>query len=402
MAAEIAISCGAIGQELELCRQGAEAWAAHTGHTVKVVSTPNSTSERLALYQQLLAARAPDIDVFQIDVIWPGILGAHFVDLRKYVDGEALNAHFPAIVENNTVGGRLVALPWFTDAGLLYYRTDLLAKHGQKVPVTWAELTATAKKVQDSERAAGNARMWGFVWQGRAYEGLTCDALEWIASHGGGTIVDAAGRVTVNNPKAAAAIAMAASWVGTISPKGVLNYQEEEARGVFQSGNAVFMRNWPYAWALGNRPGSPVAGRIGVTALPRGGAGGRHAATLGGWQLAVSRYSKNIDAAVGLARYLTGRKEQKRRAIAGSFNPTLAGLYKDPDVVNANPFLATLYDTFTNAVARPSRKTGARYNRVSSAFWNAVHATLSGRGDAATNLAKLEKRLNRIGRGGRW
>lgn len=139
-AANVAISCGAVGLELEICREGAEAWAAKTGNEVTVVSTPNSATERLALYQQILAANSSDIDVFQIDVIWPGILANHFVDLSKYVPEEEIAQHFPAIVENNTVDGRLVAMPWFTDAGILYYRKDLLEKYGRPVPRTWQEL----------------------------------------------------------------------------------------------------------------------------------------------------------------------------------------------------------------------------------------------------------------------
>ncbi len=401
-AAEIAISCGAVGQELALCREGAEAWAERTGHTVTVVSTPASATERLALYQQLLAAQAPDIDVFQIDVIWPGLLGAHFVDLKTQADAESLAAHVPAILANNVVGNRLVAMPWFTDTGLLYYRKDLLDKHGAAVPATWQALTETAARIQAAERAAGNGRLWGYVWQGRAYEGLTCNALEWIDAHGGGTIVGDDGAVTVNNPRAAAALDLAASWVGAISPPGVLNYQEEEARGVFQSGNAVFMRNWPYAWSLVNGADSPVRGRVGIAPLPRGGPDGKPSGALGGQTLAVSKYSRHVDAAADLVLYLTGADEQKRRAIVGSFNPTIAAVYADPEVAAANPFLSGLADAVSGAVARPSRVTGKRYNRVSTAFWNAVHATLSGDGDGAANLAKLEKDLDRLRRGGRW
>ncbi len=401
-AVEVSISCGAVGRELKICTEGAEAWARESGNSVRVVSTPNSASERLALYQQLLAAEAADIDVFQIDVIWPGILGRHLLDLASRVEDATLAAHFQPIVANNTVAGRVVAMPWFTDVGLLYYRKDLLEKYGAPVPTTWEELTVTAKRIQEAEREAGNAKMWGFVWQGRAYEGLTCDALEWIDSFGGGTIVDDSGKVTVNNPRAARALDLAASWVGTISPKGVLNYQEEEARGVFQSGNAVFMRNWPYAWALGNGADSPVRGRIGVAALPKGGAGGKNTGTLGGWQLAVSKYSRNPDVAVSLVLYLTGAAEQKRRAIVGAYHPTITTLYKDSDVLEANPFMGSLYAIFVNAVARPSKVTAGRYNRVSSDFWNAVHATLSGNGDAAANLAALEAKLERLSGGGRW
>lgn len=158
-ATEVAISCGAVGQELALCKSGAEAWAKKTGNTVKIVSTPNDTNERLALYQQLLSAGASDIDVFQIDVIWPGILANHFIDLAPYTKG-AEKEHFPAIIDNNTVGGKLVAMPWFTDAGVLYYRKDLLEKNGLKPPTTWQEMTEAAAKVQEGERKGGNDKFW--------------------------------------------------------------------------------------------------------------------------------------------------------------------------------------------------------------------------------------------------
>lgn len=398
-AAEISISCGAVGLELEICRQGVEAWEQKSGHTVTIVSTPNSSTERLALYQQLLASGANDIDVFQIDVIWPGILGNHFIDLKPFSNG-AEDQHFSAIVENNTIDGKLVAMPWFTDAGVLYYRKDLLEEYGQKVPETWAELTEAAQIVQDGERQKGNDKMWGIVFQGKAYEGLTCNALEWIDSFGGGTIVNADGDITVNNPKAAEALTLAASWIGKIAPDGVLNYSEEEARGVFQSGNAVFMRNWPYAWALGNSEDSPVKGKIGVAALPKGGAEGKNTGALGGWQLAVSKYSENADVAADLVLYLTSAEEQKRRAIEGSYNPTIGDLYEDPDVLAASPFFGDLYDTFVNAVARPSKVTGENYNKVSNAFWNASHSVLSGGATADAALAKLDRDLKRIRRSG--
>jgi len=400
-AAKISISCGAVGKELELCKTGAEAWAKKTGNEVSLVSTPDSTTERLALYQQLLAAGAADIDVFQIDVIWPGILANHFIDLSKAA-GKAVDEHFQPIIKNNTVGGKLVGMPWFTDAGVLYYRKDLLQKYNAKPPTTWEELTATAKQVMDGERKGGNDKMWGFVWQGRAYEGLTCDALEWVASYNGGTIVDPSGKVTINNPNAATALKTAAGWVNTITPKGVLNYGEEEARGVFQSGNAVFMRNWPYAWNLANGADSPIKDKVGVVALPKGGASGRNAATLGGWQLAVSKYSKNQKEAADLVMYLTSTAEQKRRAIEGAYNPTIGSLYKDKDVLAQVPFFGSLYDTFVNAVPRPSTPTGTKYNQVSSEFWNTTSAVLSGQAEPAAALKALDEKLSRMSRGGKW
>jgi trehalose/maltose transport system substrate-binding protein len=398
-AATLTISCGAVGAELALCRDGAEAWAARTGHEVKVVSTPNSSSERLALYQQLLAAGADDIDVFQIDVIWPGLLASHLQDLAPHV-GDAVDDHYPAMIANNTVDGRLVAMPWFASVGVLYYRKDLLRKHGALVPATWDRLGATAARIQAAERAAGSDGLWGYVWQGRAYEGLTCNALEWIASAGGGTVVDADGRVTVDNPAAAQALTRAATWVDGISPPGVLNYAEEEARGVFQSGNAVFMRNWPYAWSLAQAPDSPVRGRVGVAPLP-GDAEGTGVSTLGGWQLAVSRYSKHPALAADLVRHLASPAEQKRRAIEGSLNPTIPALYEDPEILAAAPFFADLTGIMASAVARPSAVTGRRYNQVSNAFWSTVHLVLSGRQPADTGLAALRRRLDRMSRGGR-
>jgi trehalose/maltose transport system substrate-binding protein len=162
------------------------------------------------------------------------------------------------------------------------------------------------------------------------------------------------------------------------------------------------MRNWPYAWALGNAPDSPIAGKIGVDQLPKGGADGKHTGTLGGWQLAVSRYSQNAEAAVDLVRYLTSIEEQKRRAIKGAYNPTIAALYQDEEVLEATPFFGELYETFTSAVARPSKVTGAKYNQVSSEFYNAVHEVLSGKTDAASSLEALESKLDRLSRGGRW
>jgi len=399
-AAEISISCGAVGLELQLCKSGAEAWAKKTGNTVKVVSTPNDTNERLALYQQLLSASSADIDVFQIDVIWPGILGSNFIDLAPYSKGVEKD-HFPAIVANNTVDGKLVAMPWFTDAGILYYRTDLLEKNGVKPPSTWQELSDAAAKIQDAERKGGNDKFWGFVFQGKAYEGLTCDALEWVDSYGGGAIVDEQGAITINNAKAAEALTEAATWIGKIAPGGVLNYGEEEARGVFQSGNAAFMRNWPYAWAAGNGADSPVKGKIGVMALPKGGADGKNTGTLGGWQLAVSKFSKNQDAAADLVMYLTSKDEEKRRAIEGSYLPTIPGLYQDPEILEASPFFGNLLPTFMNAVARPSRVTGTSYNKVSNAFWNAAHDVLAGKAEAKSSLASLEGELKKIKRA-RW
>ncbi len=396
----LTISCGTVGQDFDFCKHATDEWGAKTGNTVKHLTMPQSTSDVLGLFRQMFAAKSTDLDVINIDVVWPGIIKDHLLNLAPYAKG-AEKAHFPAIVANNTVGGKLVAMPWFTDAGVLYYRKDLLAKYGEKAPTTWAELTASATKVMDAERKAGNADMQGFVFQAKAYEGLTCDAIEWVASHNGGGIIDASGKITVNNPGAVKALTTAASWIGTIAPKGVLNYGEEDARGVFQKGNAVFMRNWPYAWSLSQGADSPVKGKVGVAALPKGD-GGKTAAALGGWQLAVSKYSKHPTEAAELVMYMTSEAVQKDRAIRGSYNPTIMSLYKDKDVLAANPFFGDLYDTFVGAVPRPSTVTGAKYNEVSAAFWNAAHEVLSGTTKADESLKKLEAKLGSVRRGPNW
>jgi len=398
----IAVACGSVGIEYKLCKDGAEAWGAKAGHQVQVVQTPASATDRLALFQQLLAAGSSDVDVFQVDVIWPGILGRYFVDLRKYIDAKTVDAHFKTQVDNNTVDGELKALPWFADVGLLYYRKDLLDKYGVAVPTSWDALAAAARTIAEGERKAGDKAMVGLVFQGKAYEGLTCNALEWVDGFGGGRIIDESGQITLNNPKAVEALRTAAGWIGAIAPKGVLNYAEEDARGVFQSGHAVFMRNWPYAWALANAADSPVKGKVGVAPLPAGGAGGKPTGTLGGSGLAVSRFSKHPDEAADLVRYLASPAEQARRAVAGAFNPTIPAVYDDPEVVKAQPVLSQILLAMKNAVARPSRITGDRYNQVSSIFWNAAHDALSGRAQADASLAAAQASLDRLSHNGRW
>ena len=397
-AATVHVVAGAVGRDVQFYEEEFRRFAAETGHTAEIVAMPSSTTDQFGQYKTWLSAQTSDIDIYQVDVIWAPQIDRHLVDLKPAMGAET-GEFFPSIVESQTVNGRLVAVPLFTDAPVLYYRRDLLEKHGKGVPKTWAEMTRTAKEVMDAERAAGDDKIWGFVFQGNAYEGLTCDALEWIKSHGGGQIVEPDGSVSVNNPNAAKALELAKSWVGTISPPGVLSYQEEEARGVWQTGNAVFMRNWPYAYGLGQGEDSAVRGKFDVTVLPHG--GGKSAATLGGWNLAVSKYSENREAAIALVKFLTGREAQKRRALALTQLPTRPALYDDPDVAKAAPFFKGMVGTFLTAVPRPSAPTKRKYNEVSQAFWSAVHNTLSGNGSAAENLADLETKIKRI-RGRSW
>ncbi len=391
---------GSTGNDLAIFKELFKPWEAETGNTVTIVPMPSSTTDQFAQYRLWLAAGNTDVDVYMVDVIWAPQLADHFLPLNDAA-ADIVKDHFPSIIESQTVDGKLVALPLFTDAPALYYRKDLLEKHGEKVPATWEELTATAKKVQDAERAEGKADMWGFVWQGNAYEGLTCNALEWIKSNGGGQIVEPDGTISVNNENAAKAIELAASWVNTISPGGVLAYTEEEARGVWQTGNAVFMRNWPYAFSLGNGADSAIAGKFDVAPLPSGGGDNKSAATLGGWNVAVSRYSPNPDAATALVKYMASPAFQKQNAILGSKLPTIISLYDDADIAAAQPIIPRWKDIFLNAVPRPSAPTKVNYNEVSSKFWSSVHEVLSGSATAPDNLEILEVDLDEM-KGGGW
>ncbi len=396
------VSCAGSAAEMALCRSAVADWTARSGHAAVVVEAPSNANERLKLYEQTLGKESPDIDVLQIDAPWTGLLQQHLLDLAPHSANIQLR-HLGGAVANDTVNNRLVAMPWFIDAGLLFYRKDLLAKHGLRAPRTWEELTQTAGIVQQAEREAGNKAMWGYVWQGREYEGLTCNALEWWLTFGGGTFVDQGGRVTINSPQAVQALKTAAGWVGTISPREVLDFDEEGSRAVFQAGNAVFMRNWPYAWSLAQAAGSPIRGKVGVTVLPKsGGDGGRFGATLGGQQLAVSRYSRQPELAAQLVLYLTSTEVQKTRAIRGSFNPTMWSLYADNDILRANPFMGELFGVLAFATARPAAATGKHYFSVSNVVSSHVHKVLAGELSANDAPAQMEAELLRLGGNKGW
>ncbi|MBY3221760.1 ABC transporter substrate-binding protein [Rhizobium laguerreae] len=399
-AAEISFAANTTGKNVEFLNKQLAIFEKDTGNQVKLVTMPSSSSEQFSQYRLWLAAGNKDVDVYQTDVIWAPQLADQFVDLKEAAK-DVVGQFFPSIIASQTVNGRLVALPLFTDAPALFYRKDLLEKYGKQPPKTWDEMAATAKEIQDKERQAGQKDLWGYVFQGNSYEGLTCNGLEWVKSSGGGQIVEPDGTISINNEKAAAALERAKGWIGTISPPGVLAYQEEESRGVWQTGNAVFMRNWPYAYSLGNGADSAVKGTFDVMTLPVAAVGDKPSSTLGGWNLAVSKYSEKPDAAIALVKFLASKDVQKARAIELSNLPTLTDLYDDKDIAAAQPFMPNWKPIFQDAVPRPSATAKVNYNEVSSKFWTAVHNTLSGSGSAAENLELLEADLTTL-KGDAW
>ncbi|MFZ4827771.1 MAG: ABC transporter substrate-binding protein [Phototrophicaceae bacterium] len=389
--AEITFASGAVGLETEVNRALADFFQETCPNvTVTFSQNPESATEILNLYLQLWEAQSADVDVFQVDVIWPAIIAPHVVDMNEYLDEETIGGIFADMIAGQTVDGRLVAIPWFSDAAGLYYRTDLLEKYGVEVPTTWAELEEAAAIIQEGEVAEGNAEFAGYVWQGNDYEGLTCDAHEWVVSTTGDSFITAEGEVNVTDPAFAALLESAVGWVGGISPEGVTTYQEEESRNAFQSGNAAFMRNWPYAFPLGNSEDSAVAGKFGWVPLPTGGV--RSGACLGGWQVAVSAYSDNVEASVEFAKFMTSFEVQRLRALVQGLLPSRPAVYEDPEVA-ANALFAAAGPILGTAYPRPSVITGDRYGEASAIFSGGIHKILTGEVAVADGLAELDAAL---------
>jgi trehalose/maltose transport system substrate-binding protein len=363
-----------------------------TGIKVKVVPHPAASD---ASYSQLVRAfstKSSSIDVAMIDVVWPGALAPFLVDLKPKLGAQA-KLHAAGIVQNDTVGGHLVAMPWFGDFGILYYRTDLLKKYGYSAPpTTWDQLFAMAKKIQDGEQK-DNPSFSGFVFQGNAYEGLTCDALEWLASSGAGSYIDG-GKVTINNPTATKVLDSFREQIGKITPRGVTTYQEGEAHTAFVSGNAAFMRNWPYAYSIGADPKtSKIVGKFSVTVLPHG-AGGRSVGTVGGWQLAVSKFSKHIPAAIEFVRYMTSPAAEKFNAITNTNVPTIPAVAKDRAVVAKNPYLKPEIAAVAR-VTRPANSLKTHYNEGSKDIYQAINRILNG-APASSVLPGLQSQLQAL------
>jgi trehalose/maltose transport system substrate-binding protein len=403
----LVIAAGAVGNELDLLNEQLESYmAACPNVLVSALETPDTSSDRLALYQQFLRARSSSVDVYAVDLSWTFILADDMADLNNFIapDENAITDHIPELIENNTVSGRLVAMPWYVDVGLLYYRTDLLAAYfgaDAEPPTTWAALEAMAREIQTGEREgrrAGtdpNLDFHGYLFQGALGEAVTVNGLEWQAAEGGGTIISADGVVQVDNAATAAAWTRAANWIGDISPSEVLIHGVEDSRVIWQAGNAAFMRNWSYAYALGQANNSAIAGNFEIAPLPAGEAGS--ATVLGGWSLAVSSYSNQQSAAVDLVRYLTTPRRQIERAQAG-YNPTILELYENPDVTEASPQLRQVLETLESdgMVTRPSTVSRERYGEVLQLYASALHRVLSGDASAENVLPDLAEELEEI------
>lgn len=313
----------ALGAEAEVLRlQLARFMETHPEIEVVQRRTPDAAGQRHQLYVQWLNARAGDPDVLQLDVIWTPEFAAAGWILPLEPFGVHVDEFFPATIEANRWNGKLFALPWFVDVGMLYWRTDLL----ERAPTTFAELTDVA-----SRSRAGETVPYGFVWQGARYEGLVTVFLEHLGGFGG-HIMDAEGRIVVDAEPAVQALRYMhdAIYQEGIVPQSVLTWQEEQTRFAFQNGQAVLMRNWPYAHAvMQDTLQSAVANRFSVSPMPRA-SGGRHTAALGGSQLAINANTEYPEAAFAVIDFLTQPEQMLERArIVGQY-PTRPDLYQDP------------------------------------------------------------------------
>jgi trehalose/maltose transport system substrate-binding protein len=378
----------------EARQQELQQFTRETGIRVILLPSPDSARQRLVLWRELLGTGASGPDVYGIDVIWPAMLSEYFVDLKPYFSDE-IPLQFPGLAGAYTVDNKLLALAYRADIGLLYYRTDLLRQYGyRKPPRTWDELEIMAARIQAGERAKGKKQFWGFVWQGAADEVLTCDALEWQAAEGGGRIIEEDKTISVNNPQAIRAWQRAARWVGSISPPGVIGYREWDSLNVWVAGDAAFMRHWPSAYLDSQAAGSPIRNKFDMALLPGGQAG--QVGTLGGWGLAVSRFSTHRSEALELVRYLSRRDVQLKRSRVLSQPPTLTELYSLPGVLEPDPRLDLLSQAFrTGIVSRPSNVAGKKYQDVTDAYIRAVHSVLTGQRGAPEAAAALEDELVR-------
>lgn len=344
----------------------------HPGVTVRSEPLPWTADVQHQFFVINLEGRSAGFDVLMLDVIWVAEFAraGWLVDVSERWPEAERRAHFPATVEAALHDGRAWAVPWITNVGLLYYRADLLARHGLAPPDTYEALAAQATRIVAAE---GDPRLAGFVWQGKQYEGLVVNVLESLWARG----TDLLGPDGAVLPDEAAAREVLAFRRGLltsgVSPPLVTAADEEISRREFGAGRAVFLRNWPYALTLFEAEGSPVRGRVGIAPLPGGGA-------LGGAHLGINRATRHPEEAWQLVRFLT--RPQAQRAIADAI-----GLYPTRPALFAS---TTMLEIFESARPRP---VSPWYQVLSSTLQPELSAALVGVKPPAVALADARRRL---------
>ncbi|MBD3317295.1 MAG: extracellular solute-binding protein [Chitinivibrionales bacterium] len=392
----LTLAVGGAPAELDFWEELIAAFSVQEGITVNMVRHPTDTDQRRQSLVTSMKSRETDPDVFLMDVAWVGQFAASNwlepLDSLLAASQEGIEPFFERVVkEADTYEGRIVALPMYIDGGMLYYRTDLLEKYGfDQPPETWEQLVSYAKTVVPEERK-GNRSFSGFVWQGAQYEGLMCTFLEFAASNQGGIVLED-GRISVDTPANVTAARFMHDLIHKhkISPPSTYTeMKEEEVRIFFQRGNALFERNWPYAWRLHQAENSEVKGKVGIAPLPHF-EGGESASALGGWHIGISRFSNRKKDARRLVGYLTSKAVQKKVVLELGWNPGRKDVYRDPEVLERFPHFTKLEKVFTNAVARPNVP---YYSYLSQTLQSHLNAALAGRESPQEALAKSEKEM---------
>ena len=362
------------------------------------------TLDQLALTRKLLQEGGSGPDVLQIDVTWLGVLQGDLIDLRPYFAAES-SSMGPGVASSYVVDGKVVAIPYQNQVGILEYRADLLREYGyDRPPRTWGELEKMAARIQTRERAKGKKNFWGYVWPGAAAESLTCNALEWQVSEGGGRIIESDGTIRVNNPAAIRAWQRARRWIGWISPPSTAEYREIDATNVFDSGRAAFARDWgaelggssknPEQFQLLHWGRQVAVGKVGFTTLP-GGSMAR-AGTLGGLGLAVSKYSHHPREDAALIRFLLREQIESMEKGAVPNVSSEVVVYDVAPIDSSRNSSENSVPLRAIVVSRPSSIARGAYEQVTRAYFGAVHSVLTGERRAPEAAAELQKDLVNI------
>jgi multiple sugar transport system substrate-binding protein len=352
------------------------------------------TGQRLDKLRAQFQAGGEELDVILGDVIWTAELAANgwISDLSDRFPESQQQAFLPGSVEAITFDGKPYGMPWFTDTGLLYYRKDLLQKSGyHSPPKTWDELKEMTNKV----RRESEIKL-GFLFQGAKYEGGVCDGCEFIWGHGG-NILDPKDptKVLVDSPQAIAGLATERSMITDgISPETVTVYKEDESAGPFLNGDAVFLRNWPYVYALIGTPDYPnlKPEQVGVSELPSSD-GKPGNGTVGDQPLYISASSKHPDAAWKFIEFLTAPEQQRLRALEGAYLPTRSDLYDDPEIQDSVPVVALAKEALQHTRPRP---VSPYYSDMSLEMQEQFYASLKGETTPEEAARTLKSELENI------
>lgn len=386
---------GGANQRPDLMRKLFDQYQAKNPNVKIDIETGGATSELQRQYlSTVLNAKDSAIDIYMIDIVNPAqYFGAGWLEpLDAYVGkpADALKPYLPAYATANVVDGKVAAMPAFADAMFMYYRKDLLDKHKIAEPKTWDELAAAAQKIQKAE---GNANLQGLSIQGAPIEGAVCTFLLPYWSQGK-EFNDANGKMTLDKGAAAKGLNQWLAMVDSgVIKKNVAEVKTPDTVNEFKAGQVVFAINWGFAWdRFQVDPDSQVKGKVGVMPLPAV-AGGKSATCVGGWQWAVSAFSKNKPAAANLVKFMSSAEASKFLAVEGSLLPVFASVYTDPDVVKAVPWFKDAAPVVTAGRSRPLSKD---YGQVSDVIRTTTSAVLARTKKPEEGVSEIESRLARV------